>query len=343
MTVSRRRFLAAAAPWAVGWFVARPHSAAAAETRLISWPSRVVQLPADEGDQKPPVVTALRLHRDMQRLATAGDDHCIRVWNLADGRLLHRLEGHTDWVRTVDYSSDGELLASAGNDRQIVLWDSASGQRRDRLAIQAAAIAAVRFSNQGLMLAAVGFEDAVRLYDVATQRLVAQLPAPCHDMRALAFSPDDQLLAAGGRSGSIRVYSLPRGDVVQEMPAHRQRIRAIAFSSDGSFVASAGEDRLVHVASLADGVTFRLPERPAKVLSLVFYGPQHLAVAGSDNLIRLWDVASREEIGCLPGHTGSIAALDCRDKVLVSAGYDTTVRVWDVGDQVADAGGRRRG
>jgi len=47
----------------------------------------------------------------------------------------------------------------------------------------------------------------------------------------------------------------------------------------------------------------------------------------------------KEEIGCLRGHTGSVAALECKDKVLVSAGYDTTVRVWDVGDQVAAGGG----
>ena len=71
------------------------------------------------------------------------------------------------------------------------------------------------------------------------------------------------------------------------------------------------------------------------MLALAFCGPQQLATAGSDNQIHLWDVATKEEIGSLRGHTGSVAALECRDKVLVSAGYDTTVRIWDVGDQVA--------
>jgi WD40 repeat protein len=150
----------------------------------------------------------------------------------------------------------------------------------------------------------------------------------------VVFSPDDSLLAAGGRCGTIRLVSTARGERVRDIAAHRQRIRAIAFSSDGSYVASAGEDRLIHVAPLTDGEEgFHLPARPAKVLSLVFYGPQHLAVAGSDNLIRLWDVAAREEVGILAGHTGSVAALECHDKVLISAGYDTTVRVWEIGDQ----------
>jgi WD40 repeat protein len=154
-------------------------------------------------------------------------------------------------------------------------------------------------------------------------------------MRALTFSHDDQSLAAGGRCGTIRLFSIPRGEVARDIPAHRLRIRAIAFSSDGSYVASSGEDRQIHVAPLAAGEGYNLPQRPAKVLSLAFYGPQQLAAAGSDNQIHLWDVATRDETGCLRGHTGSIAALECRGKVLVSAGYDTTVRVWDVGDQIA--------
>lgn len=336
MSLSRRRFLGGlASAAALGSLAYGDRPVLAGEARVISWPSRVVQLPPDEDDQKPPVVTAVRLHRDGKLLATAGDDHLVRVWRLDDGKLIHRLEGHADWVRTVDYSPDGKILASAGNDRQIIFWDATTGEQLDVLAVQQAAIAAIRFSHDGKLLAAAGFEDNVRLYDPDAKRIVGRLPAPCQDMRALTFSHDDELLAIGGRCGSVRLLSVRQGTVVRDIAAHRQRIRAVAFSSDGSFVASSGEDRLIHVAPVAGGEGYHLPARPAKVLSLAFYGPQHLATAGSDNQIRLWDVAAKEEIGTLRGHTGSVAALECRDKVLVSAGYDTTVRIWDVGDQIA--------
>jgi WD40 repeat protein len=335
MSISRRAFLAAL-PCAATALLSR--AVIAQQARVISWPSRVVQLPPDDDSHRPPVVTALRLHKDGQQLATAGDDHRVRVWNLADGALVHKLDAHADWVRTIDYSPDGRILASAGNDRQIIFWNAASGEKLDVFTVHDAAIAAIRFSHDGQLLAAVGFEGIVRLYDVPSKRLIAQPLAPCQDVRAVTFSRDDQLLAVGGRCGSIRLLSAPRGEFVRDIPAHRQRIRAIAFSSDGSYLASAGEDRLIHVASVAGGAageTYSLPPRPAKVLSLVFYGPHHLATAGSDNQIRLWDVTTKEETGCLRGHTGSVAALECQGKVLVSAGYDTTVRIWDVGDQVA--------
>jgi len=191
MSPSRRRFIGHLASVVAAGFLPRGHVTRAAEVRVISWPSRVVQLPPDDEDQKPPVVTAVRLHREGQLLATAGDDHRVRVWNLADGKLVHKLDGHTDWVRTVDYSPDGRILASAGNDRQIIFWDAATGKQLDVLALHQAAIAAIRFSHDGKWLAAVGFEESVRLYDANTKQLTARLPAPCQDMRALTFSHND--------------------------------------------------------------------------------------------------------------------------------------------------------
>jgi WD40 repeat protein len=334
MLLSRRRFLVFSASSAS---ICLPAIGGmrAAETHVVSWPSRVVQLPADDDDHRPPVITAVRLHRDGQLLATAGDDHHVRVWSLADGKLVHKLQGHHDWVRTVDYSPDGKILASAGNDRQIIFWDAVSGAQLDVLSVQQAAIAAIRFSQSGDLLAAVGFEDNVRIYETHTKQLAARMPASGQDIRTVMFSHDDQLLAVGGRSGVVRLYSMPRGEFVRDIEGHRQRIRAIAFSLDDSYIASSGEDRSIHVAPLAGGGGDILPPRPAKVLSIAFYGPHHLATAGSDNQIRLWDVRTKSEVGCLKGHTGSIAALECKEKVLVSAGYDTTVRIWDVGDQVA--------
>jgi hypothetical protein len=249
---------------------------------------------------------------------------------------LHRLDGHTDWVRAIDYSPDGHWLASAGNDRRILIWDAETGQLSRELVKLDHAIAGLRFSHDGTLLASVGFSGIVRVHNVADGGLLLSRDAPCEDMRSVAFSPDDRMFACGGRSGAIRLLSTQQGDLLRDVAAHRQRIRAIAFSPDGSYLASAGEDRHIHIVPTGhEASSYSLPLRPAKVMSLVFYAPNLLATAGSDNKIRLWDVRDRSEIGILSGHTGSVAALDCQGSILASAGYDTTIRVWTISDHIA--------
>ena len=60
-----------------------------------------------------------------------------------------------------------------------------------------------------------------------------------------------------------------------------------------------------------------------------------MATSGSDNEIRLWDLAKRQQTARLDGHTGSVSALAFDRGLLVSGSYDTTVRLWKIdGDRV---------
>ncbi len=61
-------------------------------------------------------------------LASGGYDKTIKLWDVASGRELRTLSGHTDPVSSVAFSPDGNVLASGGGDNTIKLWDVASGR-----------------------------------------------------------------------------------------------------------------------------------------------------------------------------------------------------------------------
>jgi WD40 repeat protein len=68
---------------------------------------------------------AAAFHPDGIRLATAGRDRAIVLWDLARGEEVARLQGHAGYVWSLAFSPDGKTLVSGSGDFTVRLWDTA--------------------------------------------------------------------------------------------------------------------------------------------------------------------------------------------------------------------------
>ena len=180
----------------------------------------------------------------------------VRLWDVTTQTQVATLKGHTSWVNSVAFSSDGALLASASHDSTVKLWDVVGREEIATLEGHTAEVTSVSFSPGGALLASGGGwgEYTVRLWDVTTQTQVATLEGEGSEVTSVSFSPDGALLASGSRgfqSNRVILFDVSTGEILAVFSGHLDGVTSVAFSPDGALLASGSWDRTIKLYNVS--------------------------------------------------------------------------------------------
>lgn len=331
--IERREFITACIVLGVSGPTAWGETAAGrTESRVagpdLDWACEAVQTPSASLKRRAPVVTGVCLASDESLLAVVGDDHLVGIYDLGSKKFRAALQAHRDWVRAACFAPDRSTLATAGNDRMLFCWNPANWEQPLLLAQQPTAIFGLGYSPNGESLATVGFSSTLFIYDMVNRQEKRRLECPCEDMRAVAYSPDGELVAAGGRCGTIRVWEAATGKMAAEYKVHQQRIRSLQFNSQRRIL-SCGDDQVVALTDpFQVSLNQQLPRQESRLFAVTLLDDRICATSGSDNRISIWNLETRELVGSLQGHTGTVSCLSSSDRLLISGSYDTQIRIW---------------
>jgi WD40 repeat protein len=303
---------------------------------LLSWPKlELVGLQPSQGQS----IDCLAFAADGQLLAAAGQDGCVRVWQmLPQPTLLTTLEHGNAWIDRMTWHPTQPLLAFQFG-MYVQVWDAEAANVVETLSLEATA-QDLQWQPQGEFLA-VAAKNQVRVWETTNWEEQAPLDMASPAV-AIAWSPDGRYLATGQLDRTLLVWEWGN-PAPWQMRGFPGKVQQLAWSpcptqSGAPLLAVTSVEgivtwELVTWAQGRDGEGWDnqvLELHEAKVTAIAFQ-PQSLllASAAQDGAVALW--AEARAIGAiLEGAVDGFSRLAWhpQGQFLLAGGVAGEVMIW---------------
>ena len=261
----------------------------------------------------------------------------VKLWDLAQGKLVRVLDGLSDSVQAVAFTPDGRHVVAASSYSKLVIWDAASGAVARTIGTgRDGTLYAMTVSPKGNVIALGSGErgNGPYLWNADTGALIGGMGTDLRKGIYLAMTPDGSRLAAGADNGAA-VWDTVSGRLVNDFGDHKGEVSGMAISGDGRLVLTGGRDNVLKLWDVASGRLLRTLEGHDNWVERIVFAPGgRLAASGSfiDGVIKVWDLAGGNAVLTLRRHRSSIASLAFSPdgRLLLSGSWDGSVILWDL-------------
>jgi WD40 repeat protein len=212
----------------------------------------------------------------------------------------------------VTFSPDGKTALSGCSDGNVRLWDLESGDLLQTLATEKGFAWTAAFTRDGKRALTgngtiAGLADGgpfLRLWDLATGKEIRRFEGHTRAVRRAAVSPDGKQFLSASFDGTIRLWDLETGKELKKFDGPGNFVESVAFTPDGK-------------------------------RAICSYGPATAQAVQDEDprcSLKLWDLATGNEIKQFKGHGGPVLclALSRDGRRLISGSADKTMRLWEM-------------
>ncbi len=186
-------------------------------------------------------------------------DEVIKVFDIASGKALPDITGHSGAVQCLGFTSDGRLFVSGGNDGTLRVFDSANRKQLRSMTL-GHSVFHLAISPDGDTVAAVDTSGSLTFWNLNTGAAGSAIPAHNGVIFAVSYAPNGKWLATAGADKAIRLWDAETATELITLSPMADQVWGLSFSPDGSALAAATRDgtvRLIDMQAIMDslGVT----------------------------------------------------------------------------------------
>jgi WD40 repeat protein len=257
-------------------------------------------------------------------------------------KLRCTLQGHSDIITQIAWSTDGKKLASASKDHTIRLWNTETGELVSVLEGHTDIVLGIAWAPDGETLASVSDDDTIKLWNTNTGQLRSQIED--ENPHSVSWSPNGETFASGAKyysSSKIKFWNAKTGE--QRKIPQRIQIgegkRNVFISGSFNQIINFSHHSSVVIREASVGGSFGKLQSFLEILdsgnisNLVWPASREtLALTQSQDSIELYDANNMQLISVL--ETNDSRALNISwspsNQIFAAAMLDGTVRLWDI-------------
>ena len=240
-------------------------------------------------------VIKFAVSKDGWNIAVASEDHVIRVFNVYRRRLEGCLIGHTNVVKCILYSRDGNKIISAAHDFKIKVWNVITLRAEFEIYVGHLVIIESLAVSKSLRYIVAGYRNGkIVIWDTSIRSHIVCFEGHTNWVTCLLLTKSNKFLISGSLDLSIRVWDLRKAQLHCKLMGHKNSINSLVLTRD----------------------------------------EKHLISASADFSIRIWNLDSNKQVSMIEGHSSCVndVSVTNDDRYIVSASggvmTDHTVRLW---------------
>ncbi|KAB2633708.1 myotubularin-related protein 13-like [Pyrus ussuriensis x Pyrus communis] len=195
-------------------------------------------------------------------LAAGGRDAVANIWDIRAGKTMHKLVGHTKWIRSIRMV--GDTVVTGSDDWTARMWSVSRGTCDAVLACHAGPILSVEYSTLDRGIVTGSTDGLLRFWENVEGGIKCVKNVTVHTAAVLSINATEHWLGIGAADNSMSLF-------------HRPQERLGSFSGTGS--------------KMAGWQLYRTPQRTVAVVRCIApdLERKRICSGGRNGLLRLWE------------------------------------------------------